>query len=103
MSFNLFNLFKKKDNMNTYIVSVYTPTVDSMKLQMNLRCKLGRDPEDRLLYLSDIETNGKTFKELFPGENRIQFNKEEIPQLELNLKDLLEKRRMLIKKLLKII
>jgi len=98
MSFNLFNLFKKKDNMNTYIVSVYTPTVDSMKLQMNLRCKLGRDPEDRLLYLSDIETNGKTFKELFPGENRIQFNKEEIPQLELNLKDLLEKKKNANKK-----
>jgi len=86
-------LFKKEDPSD-YKVKVYVPNVDSMQLQMTLICKVKRDEEDRLLYLVDKDTNGKRFKELFPGDNKKTYIKEDLPEIENKYKKLKEKSKI---------
>ena len=87
------NPLKKKKNAFDYKAVVFVPSVDSMQQQTGVETKLIRDPEDNLLYLADTKTNGKKFKEIFPGENKEIFVNDELTNLENKLKSIEKKRK----------
>lgn len=86
-------IFKKKKLPFEFKILVFVPSVDSMQLQTSVDSILFRDPKDQLLYIVDTATKGETFKEIFPGENKKNFDKEEIE----NLKKALSKKRESLK------
>lgn len=81
--------FTKKKGFS-YRVGVWVPSVDTLQFQTSINCNLKRDKIDGLLYLQNQD---ESFKELFPGENRKNFAKDEIENLEKELKALKEKRK----------
>lgn len=70
-------IFNKKKPFD-YRVLVYIPNVDSIQLEREVKCRIERDKDDKLLYLTDVDTDGKVFKEIFAGENKKLFNDTEI-------------------------
>lgn len=93
------NPFKKKKKLPfEFKVLVFVPSVDSMQLQTQVDCLLYRDPKDQLLYVVDNVTKGEVFKEIYPGENKKIFAKDELPNIENKLKELKDKYSKLDKK-----
>ncbi|MFO7814416.1 MAG: hypothetical protein R6V14_01530 [Halanaerobiales bacterium] len=65
-----------------YRVGVWLPSVDTLQFQTSLNCNIKRDKNDGLLYLVNQD---ESFKELFPGENRKDFVKEDLDNYKAQL------------------